>query len=464
MTTMIKATKIGNTIVCFIKEKMYQKTFESDEEIISVYELMMNTNENSVEEVSTLIELMTPIKTEKEQELEIEFEEKKLEAEKNAQLITWMETLSSSEVNNSNFEVKNSELFMKNIPMPIPEFLGRKFANPNLSDEEQFSLTNFWRLLALNPNTKCREDLYGFLAKNKMTITPSGCFIAYRNVNVKKEGNKKLTEFISKQWAQVKKWKKSPKNYGVYVTDKTKYSIMKIDEPFESSTGSDFKKVVVEVPISADGTTVNMGVDSYGHLDSTQDPHFGEVFVGNLADLYDNLSNQKDDNTTIYTDGWSGKMAITIGEPVSIPRNQCDSNPDATCSRGLHAANSEWLGQAYFGSTGFAILINPMNVVACPYRDSGKLRCCEYMPVTVIDFDEAGKVIAFDCLSLDIDYGKHTQAQLVDMISNSKFDYNKEHKIIPVDINFTEYQSMLYDYNRSLEDMTKIINSRITNV
>ncbi|GAF78460.1 unnamed protein product, partial [marine sediment metagenome] len=197
MTTMIKATKIGNTIVCFIKEKMYQKTFESDEEIISVYELMMNTNENSKEEVSTLIELMTPIKTEKEQELEIEFEEKKLEAEKNAQLITWMETLSSSEVNNSNFEVKNSELFMKNIPMPIPEFLGRKFANPNLSDEEQFSLTNFWRLLALNPNTKCREDLYGFLAKNKMTITPSGCFIAYRNVDVKKEGNKKLTEFIS---------------------------------------------------------------------------------------------------------------------------------------------------------------------------------------------------------------------------------------------------------------------------
>ena len=49
---MIKATKIGNTIVCFIKEKMYQKTFESDEQIISVYELMMNTNERNKEEVN----------------------------------------------------------------------------------------------------------------------------------------------------------------------------------------------------------------------------------------------------------------------------------------------------------------------------------------------------------------------------------------------------------------------------
>jgi len=213
---MIKATKIGNTIVCFIKEKMYQKTFESDEQIISVYELMMNTNEKNKKEVSKLIKLMSPIKTEGEIKLEEEFAEKQLEAEKNAQLITWMETLSNSTVNNSDFEVKNSELFMKNIPIPIPEFLGRKFADPNLSDEERFSLTNFWRLLVLNPNAKCREDLYGFLAKNKMTITPSGCFIAYRNVNLHQEGNKAQNEFVAKEWATIISFNKNPQDYNLY--------------------------------------------------------------------------------------------------------------------------------------------------------------------------------------------------------------------------------------------------------
>jgi hypothetical protein len=454
---MIKATKIGNTIVCFIKEKMYQKNFDSDEEIINVYELMMNTDESNQEELNKLITLMSPILTKKEEALETEYEEKKKDAEKNAQLITFMEEIRTN--GHYAFTVENDQLFMNDIPMPIPEFLGRKFADPNLEKEEIFSLSNFWRLLALNPNTKCREDLYDFLSINKMTITPSGCFIAYRNVDVKKEGNKKLTEFISKQWAQVKKWKKSTKNYGVYVTDKTKYSIMKIDESFESSTGSDFKKVLVTV---TPGRLAE--VDSYGQLDSAQDPHFGEVYVGNLEDLYSNLSNQNNENTTIYTDGWSGKMTITIGEPVSIPRNQCDSNPNATCSRGLHAANSEWLGQAYFGSTGLAILINPMNVVACPYRDSGKLRCCEYMPVTIIDFDKEGKVIPFDSLSLDVDYGKQTQIQLQNMLDNASFKYNKEQKIIPMDIDLESYKEILFNYNRSLDVMTGIINNRITDV
>ena len=465
---MIKATKIGNTIVCFIKEKMYQKTFESDEQIISVYELMMNTNEKNKEEVSKLVELMSPIKTEGEIELEEEFAEKQLEAEKNAQLITWMETLSNSTVNNSDFEVKNSELFMKNIPIPIPEFLGRKFADPNLSDEERFSLTNFWRLLVLNPNAKCREDLYGFLAKNKMTITPSGCFIAYRNVNLHQEGNKAQNEFVAKEWATIISFNKNPQDYNLYAKrDKkgniTKYYSVETAKHFVNSTGSDYKEITVQVPISADGTTVDMKVNSYGQLDNDQDPHKGEVCIGNLSDLYSKLT-VNDSNATIYTDGHSGQMRINIGEAVSIPRSQCDSNPEATCSRGLHAANSDWLEEGYFGNTGLAILINPMNVVACPYRDSGKLRCCEYMPVTVIDFDDDGKVIPFDCLSLDINYGKHTQAQLSDMISNAKFDYNKSQKIIPLDIDINQYKSMLFDYDKSLDVMTTIINNRVTDV
>ena len=415
---MIKTTRVGNTVVCFLENKMYQRNFDTDEELISVYETIMNTNEYEPEEIKTLIELLTPPKTEGEIKLEEEFEEKKEAAEANEVLINFMERLEAFEFPDASYEVKEQQLFMKGINAPIPEFLGRKIAQlhtyttiTEAAEDERTALKNFWRLCALNPSTRCREDLYGFLSKNKMTITPSGCFIAYRNVNIKKEGNKKLTEFISKQWAQVKKWKKS-----------------------------------------------------YGQLDNTQDPHFGEVFIGNLADLYSNLSNQDNEDTTIYTDGWSGKMAITIGEPVNIPRSQCDSNPDATCSRGLHAANSQWLDGGYFGSTGLAILINPMNVVSCPYRDSGKLRCCEYMPVSVIEFDENKKVIPFDCSIIDISYGRHTEAQLIDMLSAASFTYNQDQRIVPLDMSFSEYSNMVNDYATSLNDMTDIINNRITDV
>ena len=464
---MIKATRVGNTVICFLDNKMYQRDFDSETEILEVYERICNTNEYNAEEVEELKTIMTPPMTEEEVKLHKEFEEKKENHEANKGLIDFMGRISNSSTNNSQFEVKDNQLFMKNIPVPIPEFLGRKIAEVHNEEHTSFedledqkrALTNFWRLCVLNPNTRCREDLYGFLAKNKMTITPSGCFIAYRNVNVQKKGNQEMNTFVSQQWAQVKAWKKSPKNYGVYRKGST-YKIVKNKDEFKSSKGSDYKNV--KVPIDLEGNTVT--TKSYGRLDKSQDPHYGEIYCGNLHDMYQNLSNTNDKDTTVYTDGWSGSMTITIGEPVSIPRNQCDSNPDATCSRGLHAANSEWLNQGYFGTTGLAILINPMNVVSCPYQDSGKLRCCEYMPVSIIDFDEKGNVIPFDCAVLDVNYGKQTETAIINMLNNADFDYSKNQKIVPLDLDFADYYTMVSDYGKSLTEMTNVIKSRVKNV
>ncbi len=464
---MIKATRVGNTVICFLDNKMYQRDFDNESEILEIYERICNTNEYNADEVQVLKEIMTPPMTSEEKVMHKEYTEKKGEYEANKGLIDFMDRISTSTTNNSNFEVKDNQLFMKNIPVPIPEFLGRKIAEVHNEEHTSFedledqkrALTNFWRLCVLNPNTRCREDLYGFLAKNKMTITPSGCFIAYRNVNVQKEGNQEMNTFVSQQWAQVKTWKKSPKNYGVYKKGST-YKIVKNKEEFKSSQGSDYKDI--KIPIDLEGNTVT--TKSYGQLDESQDPHHGEVYCGNLHDMYQNLSNTNDKDTTVYTDGWSGSMTITIGEPVSIPRNQCDSNPDATCSRGLHAANSEWLNQGYFGTTGLAILINPMNVVSCPYQDSGKLRCCEYMPVSVINFDEEGNVIPFDCSVLDVNYGKQTETTILDMLNNADFDYSKSQKVVPLDLDFADYYNMVSDYGKSLTEMNKVIKSRVKNV
>ena len=458
---MIKTTRVGNTVVCFLENKMYQRNFDTDEELISVYETIMNTNEYEPEEIEVLIKLLTPDKTEGEVKLEKEFEEKKASAESRKDLLEWMDYIRDE--GDDAFEVRGTELFMKSIPLPIPEFLGKEFVKDD--SEYRSSLINFWRLLALNPNAKCREDLYGFLTKNDMTITPSGCFMAYRNVQTRVEGNKQQNEAVSREWAKVKRWKKSPSAYVLYGTQDrndgqiTKYYAILESKHLESSVGTDHKEITI--PIGLEGETVSKKV--YGQLNKDQDPYFGAVCIGNLEQLYQDLSSDGDE-TTIYTDGWTGTMSIRMGEPVSIPRNQCDSNPDATCSRGLHAANSDWLKGGYFGSTGLAILINPMNVVACPYQDSGKLRCCEYVPVSVIEFTEDGDVIPFDAETIDIEYAEHTQEQLEEMVANNKFEYLKDQNIIPMDMDFSQFSDLVTDIGRSLEEMTAIVRSRSVNV
>lgn len=46
---------------------------------------------------------------------------------------------------------------------------------------------NFWTLMSLNPDEKCRQNLYWFLQKNGLVISKHGFFIAYRNVDTTKE-------------------------------------------------------------------------------------------------------------------------------------------------------------------------------------------------------------------------------------------------------------------------------------
>ena len=65
---MIKALRIGSTIVCTIGEKMYRKQFESDADILEVYELAMNTDETNSQDVQKLLDLFSIPLTAEEQE------------------------------------------------------------------------------------------------------------------------------------------------------------------------------------------------------------------------------------------------------------------------------------------------------------------------------------------------------------------------------------------------------------
>lgn len=150
---------------------------------------------------------------------------------------------------------------------------------------------NFWTLMSLNPDERCRKNLFWFLNRNGLVISRCGFFVAYRN--------------------------------------------------------ADFKEI-------------------------------------------------DENGVEVYTDAHTHKMSIRIGEVVTMPREECDTVQENTCSRGLHLGAKWWLQKGYFGNQGLVCLCNPADVVAVPPLDDyGKLRTCAYLPIEKAEFDASGNVVPF---------------------------------------------------------------------
>lgn len=248
---------------------------------------------------------------------------------------------------------KGSSVYLLDISeLSVPEDLVEAILLAEKEQDEELiqSYLNFWTLVSLNPDSRCRQNLFWFLNKYGMTISKSGLFVAYRNVKIKKAGvsiDPKLANFISSEYARIKFIsKKSPKDYLILKT---------IDGYVLTKT-------------SCDNT------------------------IGNLSDLYKQLSDVE--VSTVYTDGYTGKFEIKLGEIVSMPREKCDSVQENSCSRGLHVAGKTWLKENYFGEVGLMVLVNPADVVAVPpIDDYGKMRTCAYYPVSIVEFDKNGDII-----------------------------------------------------------------------
>ena len=248
---------------------------------------------------------------------------------------------------------KGSSVYLLDISeLSVPEDLVEAILLAEKEEDEELiqSYLNFWTLVSLNPDSRCRQNLFWFLNKYGMTISRSGLFVAYRNVKIKKAGvsiDPKLANFVSSEYARIKFIsKKSPKDYLVLKT-----------------------------------------VDGYVLTKTSCDNT-----IGNLSDLYKQLSDVE--VSTVYTDGYTGKFEIKLGEIVSMPREKCDSVQENSCSKGLHVAGKTWLKENYFGEVGLMVLVNPADVVAVPpIDDYGKMRTCAYYPVSIVEFDENGDII-----------------------------------------------------------------------
>jgi hypothetical protein len=100
-------------------------------------------------------------------------------------------------------------------------------------------------------------------------------------------------------------------------------------------------------------------------------------FVGNplRQEYIDFLENREEAQ---FVDSYSGTIKQSIGDVVSIPREQCDFDRTRTCSKGLHVGSYEY-SKGFSGDVFIHVLVNPRDVVSVPTDYSnGKLRCCQY--------------------------------------------------------------------------------------
>ena len=255
------------------------------------------------------------------------------------------------------FEEKNGSYYRVGNPISVPKMLLEKYkslmTNPDLSNEEYANqlqaLDNFWLKCSLNPSAETREDLFGFIERGEFLITPKGYFVAARRLKKIREENLDLVKFISESWLKIKGQKKGTKNYTVCQNDGVYY---------------------LQKNENADG-----------------------INIGNLQDLYDNISVFSEN---MFTDGHTGTMKITLGKPVPrMKEEDCDNDRNKTCSRGYHFTSLKYLNQHYYaGGEAVAVLINPMDVRAIPIDYSQqKGRGLQYYPFALLTLDKDGNYI-----------------------------------------------------------------------
>lgn len=90
---------------------------------------------------------------------------------------------------------------------------------------------------------------------------------------------------------------------------------------------------------------------------------------------------------TQYMDCHTRTMDNMIGNEVRMDRNQCDSNPHADCSYGLHVCQHEYMAGSTIGKVHTVVEINPRDVVAVPARyDARKMRVCRMRVLCSLEY------------------------------------------------------------------------------
>ena len=259
-------------------------------------------------------------------------------------------------------EDTRGKFYLKGTDVPMPQSLSQQIMDFADKDYPFEPLIKFWKLCLLNPNKQARDDFFAYCQRFGIVITDHGYAVLYKSVNRGNISSKSLVEFVGKEYARVKRWKKRPGQFTVY-----------------SNIEDGHYKTI---------DTTKANVEFYDQ----EEDGFWE-YLGDLQSLYDNIGDLMSDDeayTPIYSGGDYG-TTIRLGEPVTMPREECDPDISADCSHGLHVGHTSYVQHfGYHNNVLLAVLVNPMNVVALPQYDHSKIRTCEYYPYTVLEREEDG--------------------------------------------------------------------------
>lgn len=342
--------------------------------------------------------------------------------------------------------------------IPLPYALKEVVKEYIEDDIDLTPLKRFWQLLCLNPNPHVIESAFKFMSRFNMPITDNGYFIAYKSVAWKGEENKSLGVFISQQYVNMKA---SGKDISEMIVIK-----MGTDHPtFECMTQYNYVKWRAEM-VENDLPEYRCG-KAWEFLENTnkmsyitaqnncisdedlfelceqlgyQEPAERELMtaldstleiesLGSLENLFKNMSDLFDFDSPTFTDWHTKRSTIVLGEPVTMDMDDCDTNPNNTCSSGLHVGAPGYVSKFGYGEDNYilACLVNPMNIAAIPYDyDFEKMRTCEYLPYAVCEFED-GKIKELDTKYFEEDYINYEVESLNDLSKELKnLDLNQE--------------------------------------
>lgn len=326
----------------------------------------------------------------------------------------------------------DGNFYLGNYSEPIPTGLMLKikeYVDLNLSTEP---LINFWKLLMLNPDKHVRQSLFQFAERFSFPITDKGYFIAYKSVAWKGESKKDLALAVASEYIYKKASGQDTDNIHVYTVE-DKVTFVSIGQDCEYKTGEEFvdsltEQVREEVPMRevVEALTSGTSIDAWEyneHLDTyyrTKGVAAEVTYEGGLQELYTSIIKGMDYDTPTFTDWHTRRSTIILGEAVSMPREDCDNDPNNTCSSGLHVGAPGYV--AGFGGRAsdnyiLACLVSPMNVVAVPYDyDFEKMRTCEYLPYAICKLNDDNSIREVDTRYFEEDYAAIEQSTLDAML------------------------------------------------
>ena len=112
--------------------------------------------------------------------------QKSIESHNNA--LTLIEKIQKSKL----LSMKDDVVYWEEVScLSVPEELAKAIIKAEEEHNELKISTyrNFWTLMSLNPDERCRKNLFWFLQKYGMTISRCGFFVGYRNIDKTEEEN-----------------------------------------------------------------------------------------------------------------------------------------------------------------------------------------------------------------------------------------------------------------------------------